>query len=179
MTEKKNRFVLTLIDYTTRWVEAAPLRETTTTAVSEEVIAFFSRFGLPSIVLSDGGPQFTSNQMEDVLRNLGVVHAVSTPYHPQSNGLCERANATIKSMIKKLSFDNPSSWDRLLKCALFAYREVPQETTGFNPFEMVYDSIPRGPLSLHRDVWLLSDSGVQCQSTYEYVSELKKRIEYA
>ena len=56
LTEKKNRFVLTLIDYTTRWVEAAPLRETTTTAVSEELITFFSRFGLPSIVLSDGGP---------------------------------------------------------------------------------------------------------------------------
>ena len=179
MTNKKNRFVLTLIDYTTRWVEAAPLKETTTSAVSEELINFFSRFGLPSVVLSDGGPQFTSDQMEDVLRNLGVMHSVSSPYHPQSNGLCERANATIKSLIKKLSFDNPTSWDRLLQCALFAYREVPQETTGFSPFEMVYGSIPRGPLSFLKENWLSNDSNLQSQSAYEYVSNLKKRIEYS
>ena len=179
ISSSKNRFVLTLIDYTTRWVEAVPLKETTTSIVCEELLSWFARFGFPSILLSDGGPQFTSEQMEEVLLNLGISHSVSTPYHPQSNGLCERANATIKSMIKKLSMDNPSSWDKLLQCALFAYREVPQETTGFSPFEMVYGSLPRGPLALLRDLWLVPSSAEKSQSAYEYVDVLKKRIKYS
>ena len=91
--------------------------------------------------------------MDEILRIL-IEHSVSTPYHPQSNSLGERANATIKAMMNKLSLDNPTAWDRLLQCALFAYREVPQETTRFAPFELVYGSIPRGSLTLLRDTWL-------------------------
>ena len=179
MTERKNRFVLTLIDYATRWVEAVPLKDTSTTVVADELLNMFARFGLPSILLSDGGTQFTSTQMEEVLRLLGINHPVSTPYHPQSNGLCERANATIKSMIKKLSFDNPTAWDKLLQCALFAYREVPQETTGFAPFELVYGSIPRGPLTLLRDSWLNQELGTNNLSNLDYVNNLRKKIEYS
>ena len=179
MTERKNRFVLTLIDYTTRWVEAVPLKDTSTSAVADELLNMFARFGLPTILLSDGGTQFTSSQMEEILRLLGINHPVSTPYHPQSNGLCERANATIKSMIKKLSFDNPTAWDKLLQCALFAYREVPQETTGFAPFELVYGSIPRGPLTLLRDSWLNQDLGTNGFSNFDYVNNLRKKIEYS
>merc|ERR1711895_275075 len=179
VTDKKHRFVLTLIDYATRWVEAIPLKETCTTTVAEELLNIFSRVGLPLVFLSDGGSQFTSEQMEEILRLLGINHPVSTPYHPQSNGLCERANATIKSMIKKLSFDNPTAWDKLLQCALFAYREVPQETTGFAPFELVYGSIPRGPLTLLRDSWLNQDLGTNGFSNFDYVNNLRKKIEYS
>ena len=179
MSAAKNRFVLTLIDYTTRWVEAAALRDTSTPFICEELLSWFARLGFPSILLSDGGPQFTSKQMEEVLLNLGISHAVSTPYHPQSNGLCERANATVKSMIKKLSSDNPASWDKLLQCALFAYREVPQETTGFSPFEMVFGSAPRGPLSLLRDTWLVPNVSENSQIAFEFVDKLRKRISYS
>ena len=175
----KNRYVLTFIDYTTRWVEAAALKDTTTPFICEELISWFARFGFPSILLSDGGPQFTSKQMEEILLKLGISHSVSTPYHPQSNGLCERANATIKSMIRKLSSDNPSSWDKLLQCALFAYREVPQETTGFSPFEMVYGSSPRGPLALLRDIWLSPNKAENSQPAFEFVEQLRKRIAYS
>ena len=178
VTDRKHRFVLTLIDYATRWVEAVPLKETCTTTVAEELLNIFSRVGLPLVLLSDGGSQFTSEQMEEILRILGIEHSVSTPYHPQTNGLCERANATIKAMIKKLSIDNPTAWDRLLQCALFAYREVPQETTGFAPFELVYGSIPRGPLSLIRDTWLDQKLNNANQSPFEYVNDLKKKIEH-
>ena len=178
MTDRKHRFALTLIDYATRWVEAIPLKETSTTTIAEELLNIFSRVGLPLVLLSDGGSQFTSEQMEEILRILGIKHSVATPYHPQSNGLCERANATIKTMIKKLSLDNPTAWDRLLQCALFAYREVPQETTGFAPFELVYGSIPRGPLSLLRDNWLNQELNNTNQSSFEYVNDLRKKIEY-
>ena len=54
------------------------------------------------------------------------------------NRLCEKMNGTIKTMIERLSAERPRDWDRYLAPALFAYREVPQENTGFSPFELLY-----------------------------------------
>ena len=179
VTENKNMYVLTLIDYATRWVEAVPLRETTAVVVAEELVKFFSRIGIPSILLSDGGPQFVADIMEAALQLLGIRHNLSTPYHPQTNGLCERVNGTVKSLVKKLARDNPTNWDRYLPCVLFAYREIPQETTGFAPFELVYGSVPRGPLSLLKDLWLQPELDQSTKTTYQYVLDLKQRIKHA
>ena len=176
VSDNKNQYVLTMIDYATRWVEAVPLKDITAGAVAEEMIKIFSRVGIPSIVLSDGGPQFVADLMEKVLKLLGIRHSVSSPYHPQSNGLCEKANDTIKSLIKKVAHFNPGSWDRYLPCVLFAYRETPQETTGYAPFELVYGSLPRGPMSLVKDLWLQPDLGGETVSAYQYVIDLRQRI---
>ena len=96
ITTNKNRYILTVIDYATRWVEAIPLKNIDTVTVSEALCTIFTRFGFPSEVLSDGGPQFTSDLMYQVMKSLGITHKFTTPYHPQANGLCERANGTIK-----------------------------------------------------------------------------------
>ena len=178
LTERKNMYILTLIDYATRWVEATALKVTTTSVVAEELLNMFSRFGIPKILLSDGGPQFTSAVMEEVLSILGISHSVTTPYHPEANGLCERVNGTIKSMLRKLAYDNPKSWDRLLPCALFAYREVPQETTGFSPFSLVYGREARGPVSLVKELWLNTDLVSETKSTYAHVVDLQNRISH-
>ena len=176
MSENKNLYVLTLIDYATRWVEAIPLRDITSQAVSEALLTIFARVGLPEEILSDGGPQFVSQVMELVLQTLGIKHSVSTPYHPQTNGLCERVNGTIKSLIQKVATSNPSAWDRYLPCVLFAYREIPQETTQFSPFELVYGRLPRGPLSLVKDLWLNTTNTEEQKTTVEYVIDLRDRI---
>ena len=175
-SEAKNRYILTLIDFATRWVEAIPLRDITTTMVSEALLTIFSRIGLPAQVVSDNGPQFVSGLMQEVLTNLGIQHIKSSPYHPQANGLCERANGTIKSMIIKLAHSHPNDWDRYLPCILFSYREIPQETTQFSPFELVYGSNPRGPLNLIKDLWSSPSLEDDVRDTYAYVSDLKNRI---
>ena len=108
-TEAKNRYILTLVDYASRWIEAIPLRDITTPMVSEALLSIFARIGFPAQIVSDGGPQLVSKLMEEVLGTLGIAHKISTPYHPEANGLCERANGTIKSMIKKLAHDHPKS----------------------------------------------------------------------
>ena len=106
MTERKNVYILTLIDFSTRWVEATALKSTVSSVVAEELLNMFARFGIPKILLSDGGPQFTSKTMEEVLALLGICHQVTSPYHPEANGLCERVNGTIVSMLKKLAHSN-------------------------------------------------------------------------
>ena len=78
------------------------------------------------------------------LYNLLNIRAIRTsPYHPQTDGLVECFNKTLKALLRKLVNKEGCDWDRLL---LFAYREVPQSATGFSPFELLYSQEVRGPL---------------------------------
>ena len=60
----------------------------------------------------------------------------TSPYHPQTD--VERFNETLKEMLRKSAQDNRWDWERLLPYVLFAYREAPQASTGFSPFELLY-----------------------------------------
>ena len=147
------RFVLVVVDYATRYPEAVALRGITTQEVAEALCKIYSRVGVPSKIVSDQGSQFMSEVMREVSRLLSIEHVTTTPYHPQSNGLVERFNGTLKSMLKKLCAERPTDWDRYLEAALFAYREVKQESLGFSPFELLYGRTVRGPMAILRELW--------------------------
>lgn len=72
----------------------------------------------------------------------------TTPYHPLTDGLVERFNKTLIGMLKKFVSDTGKDWDKWLPFLLFAYREVPQSSTGFYPFELIYGHQVRGPLDV-------------------------------
>ena len=140
-SEAGHRYILTLVDYATRYPEAVPLKKITTEAVAEALLDIYSRVGIPEEVLTDQGTQFMSECMQEVSRLLSIKGLTSTPYHPICNGLVERWNGTLKSMLKRLCQDQPKQWHRLINPVLFAYREVPQESTGFSPFQLLYGRI--------------------------------------
>lgn len=99
---------------------------------------------------------------------------VSSPYHPQTNGLVERFNGTLKKMLKAYAVKEPSKWDKHLPYVLFAYREVPNETTGFSPFEMLFARQVRGPLAVLKDHW---EEPENCQSSVlSYLLETRERL---
>ena len=84
---------------------------------------------------------------------LHISQIQTSPYHPQTDGLVERFNKTLKLMLRKLVSKEGKNWDRLLPYVLFAYREVPQSTTGFSPFELLYGREVKGPLDVLREEW--------------------------
>ena len=88
------------------------------------------------------------------LNEFSVHHIGTSPYHPQSNGACERFNGTLKTMIRSLLDRFPDSWDTALPCVFFAYREVPVETLGCSPFELMFGRTVSGPLQLVKSAWL-------------------------
>ena len=171
-----SRYILTLVDFATRWPEAVPLRNIETSTVAEAMVGIFSRIGVPKQVLSDRGTQFTSAMMEEVLRLIACKGLRTTPYHPMGNGLCERFNGTLKKMLKRMAAEQPKEWPRFIAPLLFAYREAPQSSTKFSPFELVYGRTVRGPLHMLREIWDDDVPDPEVKTTYEYVIELQSRL---
>ena len=143
-SENGNRFILTVVDYATRYPEAVPLKKIDTETVAEALVDINSRVGVPREVLSDQGKQFTSDLMKEVGRLLSIKQLTTTPYHPFCNGLVERFNGTLKAMLRRVSEEQPRLWDRYIPSLLFAYRESVQESTGFSPFQLLYGRQVRG-----------------------------------
>ena len=74
-----------------------------------------------------------SQLLKEIYQLLHIHPIRTTPYHPQTDGLVERFNKTLKSMLKKVVSEEGQNWDTLLPYVLFAYRDVPQAATGFSP----------------------------------------------
>lgn len=176
-TSKGNRFILTVMDYATRYPEAVALRRIDTQTVAEALVDIYSRVGVPREVLTDNGGQFTSGLMKEVSRLLSIRQMTTTPYHPACNGLVERFNGTLKSMLKKMCEERPKDWDRYINPLLFAYRESIQESTGFSPFELLYGRVVRGPLAILHELWTGDAVEAETKTTYQYVLDLKDRLE--
>ncbi|XP_013382645.1 uncharacterized protein LOC106153310 [Lingula anatina] len=176
VTERGNRYILTVVDYATRYPEAIALPRIETERVAEALLEVFCRIGFPKEVLSDCGTQFTSDLMKEVSRLISMKQLFTTPYNPKCNGLCERMNGVLKSMIKKMCQERPKDWDRYLPAVLFAYREVPQASLGFSPFELLYGRTVRGPMEILKELWTESTTP-EVQNTYQYIIDLRNRLE--
>ncbi|TNN18713.1 hypothetical protein EWB00_009952, partial [Schistosoma japonicum] len=85
----------------------------------------FSRNGLPDMIVSDNGSQFTSSQFQEFCRRLGIIHYRSPPYHPQSNGQAERFVDTFKRALLKSKGEETSM--ESLQNFLFVYRTTPND----------------------------------------------------
>eukprot|EP00057_Strongylocentrotus_purpuratus_P000907 XP_001186509.2 PREDICTED: uncharacterized protein LOC754648 [Strongylocentrotus purpuratus] len=176
-TSKGNRYILTVVDYATRYPEAVALRRIDAQTVAEALMDIYSRVGIPREVLTDRGSQFTSELMKEVSRLFSIRQMTTTPYHPACNGLVERFNGTLKSMLRKMCEERPKDWGRYLNPLLFAYRESVQESTGFSPFELLFGRAVRGPLAILREMWTGEVDEPDTKTTYQYVLDLKDRLQ--
>ncbi len=104
ITRERNRYIVIAMDYFSRWPEAKPLKvtnaETVATFIYEEIIC---RFGAPRILQSDRGTHFVNEVIRKLTKRFRVRHSLSSPYHPQSNGLVERFNKTLCEGIAKVA----------------------------------------------------------------------------
>ncbi|XP_052713999.1 uncharacterized protein LOC128187632 [Crassostrea angulata] len=161
-------------DYATKYPIAVALKNQEAETVAEALMGIFADVGFPNEILTDQGSNFMSELIKELCRLLKVSKLVSSPYHPQTNGLVEKFNGTLKKMLKAYAVKEPSKWDKHLPYVLFAYREVPNETTGFSPFEMLFARQVRGPLAVLKDHW---EEPENCQSSVlSYLLETRERL---
>ena len=137
-------YLLTMVDRTTRWPEAVPLSSTAAADIARAFIAtWVCRFGTPSDISSDRGPQFTSELWNAVAGGLGVKLHRTTAYHPQANGLCERFHRSMKAALRASLTDG--NWLDKLPWVMLGLRTAPKEDLQCSAAELVYGQPLRVP----------------------------------
>ncbi len=94
----------------------------------------FKIHGLPTDVVSDRGPQFTSQFWGEFCRLIGASSSLSSGFHPQTNGQAARTNQILGRMLRSLTSQSPASWCDQLSWAEYAHNTLPSTATGLSPF---------------------------------------------
>ena len=129
-----NRYLLTMIDRSTRWFEAVPLGGITADLVLDAFVAtWVARFGLLSQVTTDRGTQFTSGTWGVWCAAQGVRHITTTAFHPQSNGMVERLHRQIKDALRARGA--AAAWQDHLPWVMLGLRTVPKDDSNISAAE--------------------------------------------
>ena len=117
-----NLYILLVVDYVSKWVEAIPTRTNDAKVVAQFLRSnIFSRFGTPRTLITDNGTHFCNKVIDKVLQKYGVRHSTSLAYHPQSNGQAEVSNREIKYILEKTVSSSRKDWSKKMDDALWAY----------------------------------------------------------
>ena len=140
---------LMVVDHFSKWVIAFPIRN----KKSQTICNVLERNILPNIpripirILTDNGPEFTSEEFSLTLERYNIVHVRSTPYKASSNGAVERVNRTIGELLRVLNRD-PRKWDESVPSVLLTYNHSVHSEIGCTPAECILkrshniDSVP-------------------------------------
>lgn len=138
--------VLVVVDAGTGWIEAYICKNRDSSVVISCLQKFFTRFGVPEIVVSDNGKEFISEELNNWLNKQGSGKLESPPYHPQSNGIAERAVQLIKQIIACWNINTVhTSFNTFMQKVLFHYR-CTVTSRGQSPAMLVYGRQPRMPI---------------------------------
>ena len=112
------------------------------------IIEVFLRFKAPSQIHTDQGRQFTSDLFKAICNLLGVEKTRTCPYNPKSDGLVERFNRTLISMLSTFVNENRKDWDDQLPNVMAAYRATSRKSTGLSPNLMMLNREENFPIDL-------------------------------
>ncbi|OJT10001.1 Retrovirus-related Pol polyprotein from transposon 17.6 [Trametes pubescens] len=150
-------FLLHASDADMKWIEARWSKKNDSRAwerfVYEDIIC---RFGCCCIVVCDGGPEF-KGAFASILAKYGIPIIMSTPYHPEGNGIAERDGQTLARICLRMAGDKPHEWSKYLHSALLAMRTTVSRTTGYTPYYLLYGMHCLYPFDLTDRTWYTLD----------------------
>eukprot|EP00731_Ephydatia_muelleri_P013170 Em0007g480a len=165
--EDGSQYILTISDYFTKWVEAIPTPDKTATTVANCLFKIFMRMGLPRVMLSDNGSEFCNKLNDKLAEILGVKRRLTTPYHPQANGLDERYNQTLQNMLAKFVSTKQTVWSSYLDTCTFAYNTSRHESSTYTPFQLMFGRQAILPV----DIDLQKESGDELHHKYQMLND--------
>ncbi|GAU45421.1 hypothetical protein TSUD_182900 [Trifolium subterraneum] len=141
------KYLIVVVDYFTKWIEAEPLAK----IGASHILRFFkrnvlARFGIPQVVVTDNGTQFTNKKFQEFLAAIGTTQHFTSVEHPQTNGQAEAANRVILQGLRRRMGASKGNWTEELHNVLWSYRTTPHSTTGETPFRLTYGTEPVIPV---------------------------------
>ena len=131
------RYLLTIIDRSTRWPEATPMSEASAASCAAALLSsWVSRFGVPDDITSDRGPAFLSELWASLAQLMGTTLHSTTAYNPAANGMVERSHRSLKASLMARCKDE--HWKSQLPWVLLGLRTAPKSDCNVSPAEMVY-----------------------------------------
>jgi len=176
-SKRGNKVIIVIVDYFSKWSIAVARRNHTASTCAEVILKhFICQFGTPSSILTDQGPEFESHLFKELCALLRIEKLRTSSYHPQTDGLVERQNRTLISMISKFVNDKLSDWDDLLPYLLMAYNTTVHNSTGCTPFSMIYGREACLPVDLLYPIKQERGSRGTTLCGPEYVENLRNSI---
>ena len=130
----KGRDYILVVDYFSNYPEVCLLNDTHSSSVIMKFKSIFSCFGIPKVVISDNGPQFSSYQFMRFAKEWDFTHNRSSPKHAKSSGMAESAVKTVKSLFKKAHRNKEDPY-----LALMAHRSTPSSNDDKSPYEKLFN----------------------------------------
>ena len=152
-TARGNKHILVLMDHFTKWGEVFPTKDQRASNVAQILVShIFSRFGPPTVLHSDQGRNFESILMHEIYNLMGIKKTWTTAYHSQCDGLVERQNRTLQSILSAFVSEHSADWDEWLDQAVFAYNTSVHKSTGLSPYELIFGRPAQMPIEVELGV---------------------------
>nr|GEW39831.1 reverse transcriptase domain-containing protein [Tanacetum cinerariifolium] len=166
---KGNKYILVVVDYLSKWVEAKALPTNDARVVIKFLKSLFARFGTPKAIISDRGTHLCNDQFAKVMSKYGVTHRLSTTYHPQTSGQVEVTNRGLKRILERTVGENHALWTDKLDDALWAFRTAFKTLIGCTPYRLVYGKSCHLPLELeHKAFWTLKHANFDLKTVGDH-----------
>lgn len=141
--------VLVITDVFTKFTIAVPTRGQKAETVAKVLVnQWFYKYGVPLRIHSDRGRNFESEIIRSLCEQMGVKKSATTPYRPESNGICERFNRTMHELLRTLPAEKKKRWTEHLQELTHAYNTTPHASTGFSPFYLMFGRDCRMPVDM-------------------------------
>ena len=142
------KYIFVIIDHFTKWVEIYPITDKSAEESAQIFMTYFCRHGIPESILTDQGTNYQSRLIEELYELLDIKRLRTTPYHPQTDGITERFNRTMKQTLTAYVEKSGENWVKYLPYVQFAYNTSVHDTTKCTPYELMYGRRPKIPLDL-------------------------------
>ena len=170
----QGKMLFLVVDAHSKWPEVHILTSTTAARTIQVLREIFARYGVPKQLVSDNGPQFTSQDFAEFMGRNGIKHTRTAPYHPASNGAVERLVQSVKHGVRA-GVRSGVPLEQALQAFLLRYRTTPHTTTGVAPSTLMLGRDLRTQWDLLRPELQERVEGKQAQQSMSHNQHSRKR----
>ena len=143
VTTSGNKYTLICIDLLNSYVIAVPILDKTAESMVEAYLSgILSRTGASMVCLADNRSKLKNNQMNTILKQLGIKHIFSNPYRPQCNSHIENVHNFLKRTLTKFLSSSDAEWDKILPFACYCFNMTPTADDLESPFFLIHGRDP-------------------------------------